>query len=114
VEKAESDFDAGLADDVNTAIALAAVFELVRDVNTAMDAANFLQQDAPACWRRWRSSTRSWPSWPTMTMISLHSQPSHQRAESLRRRLSLHSSPRSTDVHPAETGVHAPPLSPSK
>jgi cysteinyl-tRNA synthetase len=45
-EQAEKDFDAGLADDVNTAIATAAVFELVRDVNTAMDAGTFLQQDA--------------------------------------------------------------------
>jgi len=47
IEKAESDFDAGLADDVNTAVALAAIFELVRDVNTAMDGGAFLQQDAP-------------------------------------------------------------------
>ena len=47
VEKAEADFDAGLADDVNTAVALAAVFDLVRDVNTAMDRGAFLQQDAP-------------------------------------------------------------------
>ena len=46
-EKAESDFDAGLADDLNTAQALAAVFDLVRDVNTAMDQREFLQQDAP-------------------------------------------------------------------
>jgi len=47
VEKAEKDFDAGLADDVNSALALAAVFDLVRDVNTAMDKGGFLQQDAP-------------------------------------------------------------------
>ena len=46
-EKAEADFDAGLADDLNTAQALAAVFDLVRDVNTAMDRDEFLQQDAP-------------------------------------------------------------------
>jgi cysteinyl-tRNA synthetase len=46
-EKAEADFDAGLADDLNTAQALAAVFDLVRDVNTAMDQHEFLQQDAP-------------------------------------------------------------------
>jgi cysteinyl-tRNA synthetase len=46
-EKAEADFDAGLADDLNTAQALAAVFDLVRDVNTAMDQREFLQQDAP-------------------------------------------------------------------
>jgi cysteinyl-tRNA synthetase len=47
IEKAEADFDAGLADDVNTAVALAAIFDLVRDVNTAMDRGAFLQQDAP-------------------------------------------------------------------
>jgi len=46
-EKAENDFDAGLADDLNTAVALAAVFDLVRDVNTAMDRREFRQQDAP-------------------------------------------------------------------
>jgi cysteinyl-tRNA synthetase len=46
VEQAEKGFDAGLADDVNTAIATAAVFELVRDVNTSMDAGTFLQQDS--------------------------------------------------------------------
>jgi cysteinyl-tRNA synthetase len=47
IEKAEADFDAGLADDVNAARALAAVFDLVRDVNAAMDRREFLQQDAP-------------------------------------------------------------------
>ncbi|MGC2422649.1 MAG: cysteine--tRNA ligase [Candidatus Acidiferrales bacterium] len=47
IEKAEKDFDAGLADDLNTALALAAIFDLVRDVNTAMDQGKFLQQDAP-------------------------------------------------------------------
>ena len=47
IEKAETDFQAGLADDVNTAQALAAVFDLVRDVNTAMDRGDFLQQNAP-------------------------------------------------------------------
>jgi len=46
IEKAEIDFDAGLADDINTAMALAAVFDLVRDINTAMDRGAFLQQDA--------------------------------------------------------------------
>lgn len=46
-EKAEADFDAGLADDLNTAVALATVFDLVRDVNTAMDGGQFLEQDAP-------------------------------------------------------------------
>jgi cysteinyl-tRNA synthetase len=47
IEKAEKDFDAGLADDLNTALALAAIFDLVRDANTAMDQGKFLQQDAP-------------------------------------------------------------------
>ena len=47
IERAENDFDAGLADDVNTAVALAAMFDLVRDVNTAMDRGTFLEQDAP-------------------------------------------------------------------
>jgi cysteinyl-tRNA synthetase len=47
VEKAETEFDTGLADDVNTSVALASVFEMVREVNTAMDNGAFLQQDAP-------------------------------------------------------------------
>src|SRR5271169_866233 len=47
IAQAEADFDAGLADDINTAIALAAIFDLVRDANTAMDRGAFLQQDAP-------------------------------------------------------------------
>src|SRR5215472_4916388 len=46
-EKAEKDFDAALADDLNTAVALAAVFDLIRDANTAMDRGEFLQQGAP-------------------------------------------------------------------
>ena len=45
--KALADFDSGLADDLNTAFSLAAIFDLVRDVNTAMDRGEFLQQDAP-------------------------------------------------------------------
>src|SRR5208282_434656 len=47
IEQAENDFDAALADDINTAAALASVFDLVRDINTAMDRGAFLQQDAP-------------------------------------------------------------------
>ena len=39
--RALADFDAGLDDDLNTADALAAVFEFVRDANTAMDAGQF-------------------------------------------------------------------------
>jgi cysteinyl-tRNA synthetase len=43
--KAAEDFDAGLADDLNTAVALATIFDLVRDVNTAMDRGEFRQGD---------------------------------------------------------------------
>ena len=44
-ERAERDFDAGLADDLNTAVALAAVFDLIRDANSAMDRGEFYEQD---------------------------------------------------------------------
>jgi cysteinyl-tRNA synthetase len=44
--KAKEEFDRGLADDLNTAQALAAIFDLVRDVNTAMDRGEFRQGDA--------------------------------------------------------------------
>jgi cysteinyl-tRNA synthetase len=44
-EKAREDFDRGLADDLNTAVALAAIFDLVRDANTAMDRGEFRQGD---------------------------------------------------------------------
>ncbi|HXU20174.1 MAG TPA: cysteine--tRNA ligase [Verrucomicrobiae bacterium] len=47
IAAAENDFDAGLSDDINTAMALAAVFDLVREANTAMDRGAFLQQNAP-------------------------------------------------------------------
>ena len=45
VAKAAEDFDAGLSDDLNTARALAAVFDLVREANTAMDKGEFRQGD---------------------------------------------------------------------
>jgi cysteinyl-tRNA synthetase len=45
-KKALEDFDRGLADDLNTAQALAAIFDLVRDVNTAVDRGEFRQGDA--------------------------------------------------------------------
>jgi cysteinyl-tRNA synthetase len=45
-ERADAAFEAGLADDLNTAVALAAIFDLVRDVNTAVDRGEFHQQDA--------------------------------------------------------------------
>src|ERR1700692_3109190 len=44
--KAKDEFDRGLADDLNTAQALAAIFDLVRDANTAMDRSEFRQGDA--------------------------------------------------------------------
>jgi cysteinyl-tRNA synthetase len=46
--EAKEAFEAGLDDNLNTAQALAAVFELVRDVNIAMDNGRFRQGDAPA------------------------------------------------------------------
>jgi cysteinyl-tRNA synthetase len=46
VAKARDEFDRGLADDLNTAQALAAIFDLVRDVNTAIDRGEFRQGDA--------------------------------------------------------------------
>jgi len=47
VHKAEEDFEKGLEDDLNTAVALAAIFDLVRDVNTAIDRGDFRASDAP-------------------------------------------------------------------
>jgi cysteinyl-tRNA synthetase len=46
VSKAEEDFDAGLADDLNTAQALAAVFELVRDTNITITEGSLSAADA--------------------------------------------------------------------
>src|SRR5712691_2004 len=48
IAKAAEEFDAGLSDDLNTARALAAVFDLVREANIAMDKGEFRQADAPA------------------------------------------------------------------
>ena len=47
IAQAEADFDAGLGDDLNTAVALATLFDLVRDANTAMDRGEFKQQNSP-------------------------------------------------------------------
>jgi cysteinyl-tRNA synthetase len=44
---AEAEFEKGLEDDLNTAVALAAIFDLVRDVNTVIDRGQFRQGDAP-------------------------------------------------------------------
>jgi cysteinyl-tRNA synthetase len=47
VEAANDAFDEGLSDDLNTAQALAAVFDLVRDINTTIDRGEFRQSSAP-------------------------------------------------------------------
>jgi cysteinyl-tRNA synthetase len=46
IAKAAIDFDAGLADDLNTAQALAATYDLVREANVAIDKGEFGQGDA--------------------------------------------------------------------
>jgi cysteinyl-tRNA synthetase len=48
IEIAVEELDAGLSDDLNTARALAAVFDLVREANIAMDKSEFRQGDVPA------------------------------------------------------------------
>ncbi|HVH70963.1 MAG TPA: cysteine--tRNA ligase [Candidatus Dormibacteraeota bacterium] len=48
IAKAADEFDAGLSDDLNTARALAAVFDLVRDVNIVMDKGEFCQGEVAA------------------------------------------------------------------
>jgi cysteinyl-tRNA synthetase len=48
LQKAADDFDAGLSDDLNTARALAAAHDLVREANTAMDQGTFQQSDVAA------------------------------------------------------------------
>jgi cysteinyl-tRNA synthetase len=48
ISRAHEEFDAGLSDNLNTARALAAVFDLVRDANTAMDKGEFRQGDVDA------------------------------------------------------------------
>jgi cysteinyl-tRNA synthetase len=44
--RATTEFEQGLEDDLNTAQALAAIFDLVREANTAMDRGEFRQEDA--------------------------------------------------------------------
>jgi cysteinyl-tRNA synthetase len=51
VAKAAADFDAGLSDDLNTAQALAAAYDLVREANIAIDKDEFHQDDAAAAKR---------------------------------------------------------------
>jgi len=45
IAEATDEFDAGLSDDLNTARALAAAFDLVREVNIAMDKGDFRQAE---------------------------------------------------------------------
>jgi cysteinyl-tRNA synthetase len=45
-ERARQEFEQGLEDDLNTAQALAAIFDLVREANTSMDRGDFRQDDA--------------------------------------------------------------------
>src|SRR6202049_2213926 len=47
IAEAAEEFDAGLSDDLNTARALGAVFEFVREANIAMDKGEFGQGDVP-------------------------------------------------------------------
>lgn len=46
-ERARQEFNAGLCDDLNTAQALAAIFDLVRDLNIAMDKGEFYEGNVP-------------------------------------------------------------------
>src|SRR5216684_2263044 len=48
IAKAAADFDAGLSDDLNTAQALAAAYDLVREANIAIDQGEFRQDDVTA------------------------------------------------------------------
>src|SRR5437660_6025725 len=48
IARAAEEFDAGLSDDLNTARALAAAFDLVREANIAMDKGEFRQGDVSA------------------------------------------------------------------
>ncbi len=48
IAEAAKEFNAGLSDDLNTARALGAIFEFVREANIAMDKGEFSPADAPA------------------------------------------------------------------
>ena len=50
-ERARENFERGLEDDLNTAQALAAVFDLVREANVAMDRGDFRQGDVALVWK---------------------------------------------------------------
>jgi cysteinyl-tRNA synthetase len=47
IAQAAAEFDAGLSEDLNTARALAAAFDLLREVNIAIDKGEFRQGDVP-------------------------------------------------------------------
>ena len=47
-QKSEDEFRDALADDLNSSRALAAIFELIRDANIAMDRGEFVQGDVAA------------------------------------------------------------------
>jgi len=51
VAEALQAFDGGLADDLNTAVALGAAFDLLREANTSIDSGQFGQEDAAAAQR---------------------------------------------------------------
>ncbi len=48
IDEAAKEFDAGLSDDLNTARALGATFEFVREANIAMDKGEFAQSEVAA------------------------------------------------------------------
>ena len=48
IAKAANDFDAGLSDDLNTAVALAAMYDFIREANIAMDKGEFKQSEVAA------------------------------------------------------------------
>ena len=50
-ERARENFERGLEDDLNTAQALAAVFDLIREANVAMDRGDFRQDDVAPVWK---------------------------------------------------------------
>jgi cysteinyl-tRNA synthetase len=50
-ERARENFERGLEDDLNTAQALAAVFDLIREANVAMDRGDFRQGDVAPVWK---------------------------------------------------------------
>ena len=53
-------FEAGMDDDLNTAEALAAVFEYIREINSAMDSGEFLAGNVAAAIKTfWLRSTAS-------------------------------------------------------